>query len=145
MAECICNTGPGTEGPDEMCPVHGRRCTFNDHRTCVVIMDDGNGRCCREYDQYGFEARVKWAKDELIDAAMSAVLDPGAHVKRGPDYDDNAYREPMGLWQRRALGTEVRTPTQQGESHRRRAGGDQLLLREPGRLGLRSSGEPKPG
>jgi hypothetical protein len=26
--ECICNTGPGTEGPDEFCPRHGR--TYED-------------------------------------------------------------------------------------------------------------------
>jgi len=25
---CICNTGPGTEGPDEFCPHHGR--TYDD-------------------------------------------------------------------------------------------------------------------
>ncbi len=25
---CVCNTGPGTEGPDEFCPHHGR--TYND-------------------------------------------------------------------------------------------------------------------
>lgn len=24
MADCTCNTGPGTEGPDEWCPLHGR-------------------------------------------------------------------------------------------------------------------------
>lgn len=22
--ECVCNTGPGTDGPDEFCPQHGR-------------------------------------------------------------------------------------------------------------------------
>lgn len=41
--------------------------------------------------------------ESLIDAAMSAVLDPGAHVKRGEDADGKAYGEPLNSWQRRAL------------------------------------------
>ncbi|HET6916628.1 MAG TPA: hypothetical protein VFH56_11115 [Acidimicrobiales bacterium] len=32
---CICNTGPGTEGPDEFCPHHGR--TYNE---LLAYMDD---------------------------------------------------------------------------------------------------------
>lgn len=26
--ECICDYGPGTDGPDEMCPFHGRPYTY---------------------------------------------------------------------------------------------------------------------
>ena len=32
---CICNTGPGTEGPDELCPHHGR--TYNE---LLAYVDD---------------------------------------------------------------------------------------------------------
>lgn len=41
--------------------------------------------------------------EDVIDAAMSAVLDPGAHTPRGADAEGNDYGEPLDAWQRRAL------------------------------------------
>lgn len=29
-----------------------RMCDFNPDKTCILVMKDGNGVCCREYDQY---------------------------------------------------------------------------------------------
>lgn len=103
MADCICNTGPSTEGPDEFCPVHGRHCDFNEGTPCGVFIDGGKGHCCRDFDQYARELEVKRLEDSLVDAAMSAVLDPGATTKRGDDYSER-----MNDWQRRALRQAIR-------------------------------------
>lgn len=54
---CICDHGPNSDGPDEFCPIDGRRCTFNPETTCAAIIDApmGSGHCCRDYDQYEYE------------------------------------------------------------------------------------------
>lgn len=45
--------------------------------------------------------------EEVVEAALQAVLDPGAYVHRGPDREGNAYGEPINDWQRRALSASL--------------------------------------
>ena len=48
--------------------------------------------------------------DLLMRAALAgrrATLDPGAFVRRGPDYDGNPYEERLDQWQDRALKVAV--------------------------------------
>lgn len=43
------------------------------------------------------------ARAKVAPLIRQAVLDPGAFVERGPDYDGNAYGERLDQWQDRAI------------------------------------------
>jgi hypothetical protein len=43
----------------------------------------------------------------LIDAAMSAVNDPGQFTMQGTDNEGGLFGEPINAWQRRALGAAL--------------------------------------
>lgn len=48
-------------------------------------------------------ARVDAALAAAVPLIRRALFDPGALVKRGPDYDGNEYGERLDKWQERAL------------------------------------------
>lgn len=67
------------------------------------------------------------AQDAVIERVISAriaavaplirqaILDPGAFVKRGADYDGNAYGERLDKWQDRAVDAALSRVTSPGE------------------------------
>jgi len=48
------------------------------------------------------------ARDTSVaNRARRATLDPGAFVKRGPDYEGNEYGERLDQWQARAMAAAI--------------------------------------
>ena len=90
---CVCDYGPNTEGPDEFCPVHGRRCTFNPETTCAAIIDAPNssGHCCRDYDQYArevarlFGASVEKTREAIGEEEREELAKDAAYAKQEPE------------------------------------------------------------
>lgn len=70
---CICNTGPGTDGPDECCPQHGRPYTYWVERGDAAYIQGWN-------DALAEAARV--TKDAIDSAVRTA--DAGFYDLRIP-------------------------------------------------------------
>lgn len=52
----------------------------------------------------------------VVPLVRRAVLDPGAFVKRGADYDGNPYGERLDQWQNRAIDAALLDPSGQGST-----------------------------
>lgn len=60
-------------------------------------------RPCADAQDAVIERVISARLAEAAPLIRRAILDPGSFVKRGPDYDGNAYGERLDQWQDRAV------------------------------------------
>jgi len=69
--------------------------------------DNVHHAMCYAVGSKALAERIAQARREGADLGRRATLDPGAFVKRGPDYDGNAYGERLDQRQDRAIGAAL--------------------------------------
>ena len=77
--------------------------------TCGHFSFDHDGNCMTCEREAARRADMARAVREHAPLIRRAILDPGAFVKRGPDYDGNAYGERLDQWQDRAIEAAIST------------------------------------
>lgn len=72
-------------------------------------------RPCADAQDAVIERVISARLAEASSLIRRAILDPGSFVKRGPDYDGNAYGERLDQWQDRAIEDSLTRVTPPGE------------------------------
>lgn len=70
---CVCNTGPGTEGPDEYCPQHGR--TYDDALDVAHRIVAGERACTEAAESRARDLEAEVARLRALLAEDVALLE----------------------------------------------------------------------
>ena len=121
-----CDTCGKATCPDAALPEFSepRECVYGPIYHALKDSKDCDYGCARDYTNQAVrlwvvEAVERIVAERLVEAApliRRAILDPGAFVKRGPDYDGNAYGERLDQWQDRAIAAALTSVLPPGSS-----------------------------